>query len=810
VYYKISLIIFSFWCITNISFGQQALTGKIVDASNREPLPFVSILYQKNPPRGILSDINGNFIVPDIKNVKVLSVFYLGYATKSIYIDSISNDRNNILIEMTPVTFELGEIVIFPGENPAHRIIKKAIENKSVNNPEKLASYSCTIYNKFLIKPSLGQYATAKDSITYNNRIKKLKGSANLIIESVSNRIYIKPDRIVDTIIASQVSGFKDPSFTFLGTWIQPFDFYDEIIPLLSVNYLNPISQNSYRNYRFILKDTIVSETDTTFILSFKPFPQKNFEGLKGVLYINTHNYAIQNVIAEPYDKGFMAFTIQQKYQLINNEQWFPEQLLFQARLVNQPFVYFGNSYINNVRINPLIRASDLGLETVHINKSAGLKDSLYWQRARIVPLTAEEQLTYHRIDSIGNKQDFDSKLKLVEDLAFGEVPAGSVFGESPLSIFNILLNKIYFNNVAEGIRLGVGIKTNNRFSDLFSAGGYFGYGFHDHLWKFGADMNLTINSEKETHFYLSYQKTTLEPGASDFNTYLVDLPGNFWRNYAVTINDKVLEFKAGLSSRMFKYAIVDLSLKHQQRLPLYDYSFRDGYPGKTQIFTSVDLFIKYSYAEKIGKLFTRRISYGTDYPVIYLIYSRGIKGFFEGATSFNRIEMGIYKAFMIRKIGQTAIRIEAGYVDKDVPYSLLFSAEGSKGSSGIFAMKSTFQTMRRHEFLSDEYVNLFYSHNFGSILFRTKNFNPQLSVYQNIGFGNLHHPEYQNLILGKTKEKGFYESGVGLSNLIRINFKNTVYFGFGAELYYRFGAYSYSRFIDNSALKLTFTGSFN
>jgi hypothetical protein len=94
--------------------------------------------------------------------------------------------------------------------------------------------------------------------------------------------------------------------------------------------------------------------------------------------------------------------------------------------------------------------------------------------------------------------------------------------------------------------------------------------------------------------------------------------------------------------------------------------------------------------------------------------------------------------------------------------------------------------------------------------LFRTKKFNPQFSVYQNIGFGNLHHPEYQNLLVSKTKEKGFYESGLGISNLIKFNFKNTVYFGFGAEVFYRIGAYSYPKVIDNTALKLTFTGSFN
>jgi hypothetical protein len=131
MFYRISFILFSFWCSNFISSGQATLKGKIVDSSTGEPLPFVSILYQKNPPHGVITDINGIFIIPFTKDIKVLSTFYLGYASRNISVDSIPIDLHNILIELTPVTFELGEIVIKPGQNPAHRIIKKAIENRS-------------------------------------------------------------------------------------------------------------------------------------------------------------------------------------------------------------------------------------------------------------------------------------------------------------------------------------------------------------------------------------------------------------------------------------------------------------------------------------------------------------------------------------------------------------------------------------------------------------------------------------------------------------------------------------------------------
>jgi hypothetical protein len=194
VFNRIFLITLIFWCSNYFSSGQPTLKGKIVDISTRVPLAFVSRLYQRDPPRGVITDNNGNFVIPYTKDIKVLSTYYLGYAPRNISLDSILTDFHNILIELTPVTFELGEIVIMPGQNPAHRIIKRVIENRFVNNPEKLASYSCTIYNKFLIEPKIMQNASAKDSISFKNRMQRLNGSANLIIESLSNRIYLKPD----------------------------------------------------------------------------------------------------------------------------------------------------------------------------------------------------------------------------------------------------------------------------------------------------------------------------------------------------------------------------------------------------------------------------------------------------------------------------------------------------------------------------------------------------------------------------------------------------------------------------------------
>jgi hypothetical protein len=373
--YIISFLTLFFLGIWNPAFGQQTIIrGKVIDIKSKEPLPFVTILFQQNPPNGITSDINGNFSLSIKQKVKTLSFAYLGYNPLDISLENYSGSLQNMIVELTAVSKELEEVTVYAGENPAHRIIRKVIENKNQNNPDKLSSYSCTIYNKLFLDPKMSLYPTAEDSADYKSIAGKLKGAGMLMIESVSNRKFLKPDRIEDKVIATKVSGFQDPSFTFLGTGFQPFAFYNEVITLVNINYVNPISNGSTNNYRFRMKDTLVTGMDTTFIISFEPFPKKNFEALKGVLYINTNNFAIENVIAEPYNKGLFEFKIQQKYQLVETIHWFPEQLLFEARLTKQPFIYVGSSYIKDVVINPPIKASDLGLESVNIEDKAGKK----------------------------------------------------------------------------------------------------------------------------------------------------------------------------------------------------------------------------------------------------------------------------------------------------------------------------------------------------------------------------------------------------------------------------------------------------
>jgi hypothetical protein len=152
---------------------------------------------------------------------------------------------------------------------------------------------------------------------------------------------------------------------------------------------------------------------------------------------------------------------------------------------------------------------------------------------------------------------------------------------------------------------------------------------------------------------------------------------------------------------------------------------------------------------------------------------------------------------------------LEGGILKGNVPYSFLFNGNGSYNKGNLLYVENTFQTMGLYEFVSDRYVNLFLSHNFGTLLFKRPKFQPQFIVFTNAGFGSLKYPE-QHLNIGlNTMEKGFYESGLLINNIIRVNYYNIAYIGLGGGAFIRYGNYAAPVTEENLSFKLSFTISF-
>lgn len=784
------------------------VTGRIKDAATNEYLAFVNIVYNDGK-NGVVSNIDGFYNVVSTVPLNNLTFSLIGYKTQTISIDSIQG--NTLNISLLPQSLSLQEVVVLPGVNPAFRIIDQVIENRNRNNPEKMSSFSYSSYNKMHFKAVREKHSA--DSIL-NQSVREMQRDTSrakekshlMLMEFISDRKFKFPDKNQEKIIASRVSGFKDPSFTLLATQLQSFSFYNDFFVLFDHYYLNPISSGSKSRYSFLLEDTFLTETlDTLFVISFKPIQGRNFDGLKGVLYINTNGYAIQNVIAEAYTQNeSVSVKIQQRYELIDRKKWFPTQLNTQLAfkgLINNKgsrdiaIVGFGKSYLRDIRLDDDVSSTRFSNIILSVAPEAYHQTDTLWNRYRPIPLTRADSLTYKILDSIGRVKNLDQRLEIWETLSTGFIPIGYV---------NVDLRRFLNYNRKEGFRVGVGLQTNNKLSQHFSLGGHYAYGITDKKSKYGTFLHLFPAWGSDTRFSVQYVNDVTETGSYRFVDDQFLFSTELYRNFLVNRMDKIRGLETSATFRALKYLKFRLSLANATRsLPGYSYlDPNDSYVGSYSL-TEAGVGVKFTFNEKF--VLTprgRKISTGTKYPVLWVNYKQGFKAW-DGNLEYQKFEARLSKVFTTKTFGKTAITLVSGKASRSLPIGLLYNGHGNYSGFSLDA-ENAFGTMRMNEFYSSEFVSGYFRQNFESLLFRKGKFKPEINVAFNAGYGKMQNPLFHQGIVYKTMEKGYYETGLILGKLL-----NQKLFGYGFAVYYRLGPYSFSKISDNFAYKVALTFNF-
>ncbi|MHC1706250.1 MAG: DUF5686 family protein [Bacteroidales bacterium] len=803
------LVFFLSFVLQSVTIAQDySVFGRITDEETGEPLAFVNIVINNGKSGGV-SDIDGKYYLESLEKIADLKASYVGYNIKEI---KTGGRPGRLDFSMRKTSIELNEVIILPKENPAHRIILNAVENRDSNNPARLNSYSYVAYEKLIFTSDLDSVARA-DTLSLDTsmlKARKFFESQYLgLVENIVQRSYQYPEKSLQKVIATKISGLKDPIFVFLLSQLQPVSFYEEIITIGSQRLVNPVSKGSTSKYFFLLKDTIYTQGtgDTTFVIYYRPFKYTNFEGLTGLLYINTDKWAIQNVIARPFhEEGQMGIKIQQMYEKIDNIHWFPVQLntdltfkgieLAAGKDSTQRFhiVGKGRSYLRDIEINGQSGKKKFSQVEILIDPEASSRENAFWDQYRIDSLTHREKRTYEFMDSLGKAENFDKKARNLETMLTGRIPVGVV---------DVELNKLFRFSQFEGGYFGLGLLTNRKLSEWFRLGAYGGFGFRDESPKYGASFSLFPWPAHEVELRTQYRYDIKESGGiSLFDDHSMQMYERF-RNFLV-INMDYHELKqVSLSFRTLKYWKFYTALSQVQRTTGFQYQFDSGSGLNQDLtstfnFTEVTAGLRYAYKEKFLKNARTQISLGTNYPIIYFQYGRGLKAALKGNYTYDRFDVKVTKSFYVKYLGRTSLCLNLGLVNGEVPYTELFNGNGSYRQFTIYTPNS-FATMRMNEFLSDSYASLYFTHNFGKLLLRYKYFQPEIAIATNIAYGSLRNPDNHQLITFQTLDKGYFESGLLFNNLLNIGLTSM---GIGG--YYRYGAYSLDIWQENVSVKFS------
>jgi hypothetical protein len=480
---------------------------------------------------------------------------------------------------------------------------------------------------------------------------------------------------------------------------------------------------------------------------------------------------------------------IQQQYELMDGRHWFPKQLntdLIMKGVFNgtADLKGVGRTYIKDVKFDTALRKS--GFDDITLDYQSGMKaqNDSFWNKYRIDTLTLKERNTYEVIDSIGKVAHLDRTLKLFLALSDNRLPIG---------IFDLNLDRIINENRHEGFRLGLGVHTNKEFSKWFMIGGFGAYGFRDKKSKYGGDASILLYKRRDIRIGCSYSHDVIESGAQSFYDDQKSFLNDEFRKFSIGKMDAIDDRKAFISGNFIKYIQANIYLRESHTTATDNYQFNNDVRGLTNDFhfTETGIAMRFAYKEKFVKAFDQKLSNGTKYPVVWLNISRGWNNLLQGNYSYTRYDLQIEKSFRIRNVGRSGIIINGGLVDGNAPYPLLFNGKGSAANieniyHTSFYSDNSFQTMGMNEFLSNRFLAVYYHHNFGHLLFKKKNFQPALRIISNAGVGWLNNPQQQTGMQIKTMEKGYYESGFQINNLIKITFTRL-----GIGVFYRYGPYA-------------------
>jgi hypothetical protein len=741
----------------------------------------------------------------------------------------------------------LREVEIKVKYNPAVPIIKKTIHNRNKNGQFSNDHFSYISYQKMFFTGNMKQDSVllekvmqqsdslATDTVSFSKRDSNYLKMAEwfdknhlFFMETVTKNYFKKPAKSYEKVIAHRTAGFKDPLVSIYLAKLQTVNFYQTDFPeIMETLYPNPISSNALTIYDFHLEERICSENDTLFVISFKPKKNAHFKSLEGKIWINSQNYAFTKIEVEPFDKVLdMKFLLNQEYEKQPNQTYFLKEMsvridisgmgisvayshegndtladgtVVRAAVYARP-VIFSEKKIMNIDYETRIKNREMGFADIDEDVGSEAEQQEILETYRPIPLTDRESNTLVLIDSLTESFNLDKKLESLKILATGKFP---------ISFVNIDLNQILYFNSTEVVRLGLGVYTNDRLSKIVNFGGYFGYGFKDKKWKWGGELGFNIVRSRDFKAKIYYYSDLIESGETMFfdRNYTI-LSGEFYRSWLFKRFYRSNALGAVVHGRITRWLTGYASTFYSENKTVFGYSFQKPFSDETPTtYSFSDYYVKLGARLAFGERFWGSGKYYfysvSPYPVLTLQYTRGINGVLNSGFNYNRMDLKMMYTKEWKILGYSDITLFAGYIDRTLPCPLLFNQRAGYYMIGMDGADQ-FGAMRADEFLSDKYASLFLRHNFGRMT-QNRKFSPRIIVCQGIGFGGLRNQDFHNGISFKTMEKGYFESGLVLDDLLVI--KWILSFGVGA--FVRYGAYYLPKpeykTIDNFAFKVTF-----
>ena len=765
---KILFFLLGAFLMVNQVFAQ--IQGVVKDATTGESIPYASVFYEGKGV-GVLTDVDGRFVVDKFVEWKNLSFSSVGYATKVV---PITSKTTKLTVSLKPLEYTLDEVVVKARRekysrknNPAVEMMKKVVASKALDDLKKKDYYNYNVYQKLTLALNnitadslresklFKQYPFFRDQVEYCDEIEKniLPLSVD---ETLTQIVYRKNPESEKHLIkginstgVNELFNTGDMLTTVLKDVFQNVNVYEDRVRLLQYPFDSPISDNGIGFYRYYIMDTTYVDKEKCFQLSFVPNNPQDF-GFTGTLYVLADStFRLKQCVLNLPKKTDVNFVenmiITQQFGALPTGEWvqMSDDMLCELNFFGGHFMVrrvAHNSEYSFLEIPERV-FNKKGKEIKDVN--AMMRNDEFWNRYRATELTASENNMGNFVTKLADIKGFKYILFGLKALIENFVETGSKEHPSKVDIGPI--NTILTSNYIDGTRLRASAQTTANLNPNWFFKGYAAYGFKDDKMKYLGQVEYSFDKKgylprefPKHSVAVSYQYDNMLPSDKFINTdkdnmftslkWAKQTLYNYERKFTINYeHERENGLKTSLMIRHANYEPCgDLFYRTMQGEHQLQQAIASGiitgnefmrtpYNTKDITVAEATVGVRYAPGETFVNTKQRRLPINLDAPVFSLSHTFGVKGVLGSEYTYNFTEAGFYKRLWLGSWGNIDTYVKGGIQWNKVPYPLLIMPAANLS---YIIQDGTFNLINNMEFLNDRYASLDVSWNMQGKLF--------------------------------------------------------------------------------------------
>ncbi len=729
--------------------------GKIVDASTKKSIPYVSVRI-KNSANGGSSDNKGSFSFYAPIGQDTLVVSSLGYAEEYIAINAKTSMP--LKISLKPADYDLPEVVIKPKrerykkkDNPAVELVRKIIERRDENSPLEKDFYSCERHEKLNI--ALNDFNAEKGN-PFGKKFKFIEEyidtsdiSGKPILHISAREVIAtdyhqkKPKRTRRHVKARRRNGIDDvlssgETEALFEEVFKDVDIFQDNISLFKCKFVSPLSKLGPTFYRYYIMDTVIVDGDICTDLAFTPSNVESF-GFTGHIYVtNDTTMAIKSVnmnVPHEINMNFVEnMNIAQAFQYTpdGTRLLTKERLTAEFKIINAVTGFFVNREVvyreHNFQSNEFAERILSNPAPVIEDDNSLNKSDEYWSQYGFNKVSKKERSVGEMMKALRANPLYYWTEKCVSFLFTGWVP---IKKENP-PLFYGPVNTTISHNGLEGWRLRTGAMTSAYLNPHIFGRFYLAYGFRDKKLKYMGEVEYSFKKKKEHpnefpihSLRLHYENDIYQYGQN----YLYTNKDNLFISLKRKGDNKigyVRKAELTYTKEFYNHFSFDVTLRNRVDIASHLVPFErtktvDGITTSTFVNdvtrSEIEIGLRYAPKEKFIQQKWDRKSVTPEHPVFTLSHKVGIKGVLGSEFNYHHTEFGFYKRFWFSAFGYTDCIIKAGKVWNKVPFQMLIIPNANLSYT---IQRESYALMNAMEFFNDQYASWDLTYNMNGLIF--------------------------------------------------------------------------------------------